>query len=147
MFAGKAQPDAAINQQRSKKVENPVEALDQADAGKNKDAAHQHRPDNSPEQYPMLMLLGHGEITEDQEEDKKIIDAEREFENVAGDELIATWRPCQKKTSPAKAAARPIHIALQASASRERITRPRRWKTRMSSTSMPSAKRLKRIQK
>ncbi len=35
----------------------------------------------------MLVLLGDGKIAEDYQEDEKIIDAERKFEYVTGDEL------------------------------------------------------------
>jgi len=60
----------------------------------------------------VLVLLGNGEIAENHEEDEKVINAEREFEYVTGDEFDATCRPCQKKTSAAKAAARLSHRAL-----------------------------------
>ncbi len=75
MFAAESQANAAVNQQRSESVENPVEALDQADAGNNENAAHQERTENSPEQHAALMLLRHSEIAEDYKEKKKIVHA------------------------------------------------------------------------
>jgi hypothetical protein len=45
-----------------------MEAVDQADTGKNEEAAHQERAENSPKQHAVLVLLRHGEIAEDDEE-------------------------------------------------------------------------------
>ena len=64
-----------------------MKAVDQADSGANKDAAHDERAQNSPEQHAMLLVLRHRKIVEDHEEDEQIIDAERKFQNIAGDEL------------------------------------------------------------
>src|SRR5690348_116618 len=47
----------------------------------------------------------------------------------------------------AKAAARPIHIKVQPSASRKRMTRCRRWKTPRSSTNMSATNALNSTQK
>src|SRR5579872_356916 len=41
----------------------------------------------------MLQFLRHRKIIKDQQEDKKIVDAERQFENVAGDEFQRWLRP------------------------------------------------------
>jgi hypothetical protein len=56
-----------------------VKALDEADPGEDEAAAHHHRAENSPKQNAVLVLLGHGEVAEDYEEDEKIVDAEREL--------------------------------------------------------------------
>ena len=64
-----------------------MEALDQTNAGEDEEAAHQQSAENPPEKNAVLVLLGDGKIAEDYQEDKKIIDAEREFEYVAGDKL------------------------------------------------------------
>src|SRR6202023_708345 len=87
MFTGESQADAAVDQQRAKQVENPVEAVDQTDSGKDEKAAHQEGTENSPKQHAALVLFGHGEIPEDYEEEKKIVHAEGKFEDVAGDEF------------------------------------------------------------
>jgi hypothetical protein len=64
-----------------------VETLDQANAGDDKNAAHQQRTEDSPEQYAVLVLVGDGKVAEDYEEKKKIVHAEREFHQISGDEL------------------------------------------------------------
>ena len=64
-----------------------MEAGDQADPGADKDAAHDQRADNAPEQNAMLLLFRDRKIIEDHQEDEEIIDAEGNFQNVTGDEL------------------------------------------------------------
>jgi len=61
-----------------------VEAVDEANAGKNEKAAHQKRAKNSPEKHAVLVLLRDGKVAEDQEEQEQIIYAERKFEHIAG---------------------------------------------------------------
>src|SRR5271170_2390316 len=102
MLARKPHPDAAINQQRSKKIDNPVEAVDQADTGKNKEAPHQDRAENSPKQYGVLMLLGHGKITEDHKKEEEIVHTEREFEHIAGRELQGDLAALPKENQSGK---------------------------------------------
>src|SRR5216684_74728 len=97
MLSRKSQANSAVDQERSKQIKNPVEAFDQADPSKNKDAAHEQRSDDSPEQHASLVLLGNGEIAEDHEEDEEIVDAEGEFENVAGDEFQCDLAPLPEK--------------------------------------------------
>src|SRR5271156_3787788 len=58
----------------------------------------------------------------------------------------AGMRPCQKKITTAKIAARMIQATLQAKASRKLMVWARRWNTPRSSTSMQRTKRLNRIQ-
>src|SRR5450631_632807 len=86
-FALEKQLDAAVHQERAEYVDDPVEFLDQADAGRDKDSAHDERPQDSPEQHLVLVERRHLEETENQEEDKKIVYAQREFDDVSGDEL------------------------------------------------------------
>jgi hypothetical protein len=64
-----------------------MEALDETNAGENEGGAHQQSAENPPEKNAVLVLFGDGKIAEDYQEDEKIIDAERKFEYVAGDEL------------------------------------------------------------
>ena len=68
MFARESQPDAAVDQQRSEQVENPVEAVDQTYSGKDEKNAHEERTENSPEQHAALVLFGDGKVAEDYEE-------------------------------------------------------------------------------
>src|SRR5205823_4989338 len=80
-------PNSADDQKTPKDVKQPVKTGDQANAGTDKDAAHDQRAQHAPEQDAMLMLFGDREKIEDHQEDKKVIDAERKLQNVAGDKL------------------------------------------------------------
>src|SRR5580698_4613327 len=102
MFTGKSEPDAAINQQRPQDVENPVETLDQANPGKNEEAPHQQRAEDSPKQDAVLMLLGYREIAEDHKEEEEIVHAEGEFEHVASDEFERHLAPLPEKDHSGK---------------------------------------------
>src|SRR5208282_2855833 len=97
MFAGKGQPDAAIDEQRPEAVQNPVKALDEPNPGDDEDGAHYQRADNSPKQHAVLLLLGHGEVAEDYEEEEKVVDTERELEDVTRDEFDRDLAPLPEK--------------------------------------------------
>ena len=47
-----------IDQQPAEDVENPVKAVDKADAGADEDAAHDQRAEHSPEEHAVLHALG-----------------------------------------------------------------------------------------
>jgi hypothetical protein len=47
-------------------------------------ATHDQRADDAPEEHPVLVLRGHGERREDQQEDEDVVDAERLLDKVAG---------------------------------------------------------------
>jgi hypothetical protein len=64
-----------------------VKAMNEADSDKNENRAHRHCAENAPEQNPVLLLLRHNEVVEDNQKKKKIVDAQREFDDVAGDEF------------------------------------------------------------
>src|ERR1700687_1450515 len=83
----KEQLDSAVHQKRTEHVDNPVESLDEADARRDEDRAHEERAQDSPEQYLVLVDRRHLEETEDQEKDKEVVDTQREFDDVSGDEL------------------------------------------------------------
>src|SRR6202022_3962382 len=87
MFPHDANADTAIDQQYSEDIQNPVETVNQPDAGANKNTSHDERAQNSPEQHPVLLLFGDGEIAEDEQENKQIVYAERELEYVSGEKL------------------------------------------------------------
>src|SRR5215472_17801892 len=79
--------DSAVYKDRTEHIDDPMEAIEQGDAGNDEDGAHDQRADDSPEQHLMLKLPGHSEIAKDQKEDEKIVHAERELDDVTGDEL------------------------------------------------------------
>src|ERR1700733_3423605 len=93
MRAGKEQAPPAVDEKNAKGVKNPVEALDETDAHKDEDAAHNHGADDSPEQHAMLLFFRNREVAEDQKKDEEVIDAEREFKNIAGDEVERNQSP------------------------------------------------------
>src|SRR5437763_5835811 len=73
--------------ERSKKVENEIEALHQRNTEPDHDAAHDQRADDAPDESPMLRHRRHLEVLEDEHEDENVIDAERIFDDVAGEKL------------------------------------------------------------
>ena len=79
--------DAAIHQERTEHVDDPVESLDQSHAGCDENCAHDERAQNSPEQHLVLVDGRHLKETENQQEDEKVVDAQRKFDDVSGDEL------------------------------------------------------------
>ena len=64
-----------------------MKPVDKADAGTDEDAAHDQCAEHTPEEHAVLQSLGNAEIGKDQEKNKKIVNAEREFENISGNEL------------------------------------------------------------
>ena len=64
-----------------------MEARDQAHARHDECTPHHERPENSPEQHFVLVLVGHLEVTEDNQEYEQVVDAERQLDDVAGHEL------------------------------------------------------------
>jgi hypothetical protein len=87
VLADKAQANSAVDEECAETVENPVEALHEANAGYDEDAAHEQRAEDSPEQHAVLVLVRDSEEAEDYEEKKKIVDAQREFDEISGNEL------------------------------------------------------------
>src|SRR5207245_3352480 len=61
--------------------------MDEAHTGADEYATHDQRTHNSPEEHPVLMLFRHGKVAKHHQEDKKVINAEREFDDIAGEEL------------------------------------------------------------
>src|SRR4029077_5221529 len=83
----KEQLDAAVHQKRTKHVDDPVEPFDEGNAGGDENRAHDQGAQDSPEQYLVLVDRRHLEETKDEEEDKEVVDAQRELDDVSGDEL------------------------------------------------------------
>src|SRR5215469_7686200 len=64
--------------------------MNQSDAGADEESTQDQRTNDSPEQHPMLLFFGNGEVVEDYEEDKQIVDTQGELENVTGEKLETT---------------------------------------------------------
>ena len=56
LVVGEHHPPGGEQQERPEHVEDPVEALDQGDAGEDEDRPHHERPEDAPEQHPVLVL-------------------------------------------------------------------------------------------
>src|SRR5215468_10906214 len=52
-------------------------------------SAQNERTEDSPKEHAMLLLIRNGEVIEDHEEYKQIVDTQRQLDHVAGDELEA----------------------------------------------------------
>src|SRR6185436_14297774 len=89
----KGHPDAGKNQERAEYVESPGEAGNEGGASENHHAAQHESSDDAPEQYPVLILLRHLEVGEDQHEDENIVYGKRVLDEVAGQELETRLLP------------------------------------------------------
>ncbi len=73
-----------IDEEGTEDVDKPVEAIDQGDAGKDEEGAEKESSDDAPEEGRELGFFGDGEIGEENGEDKNVIHAEGQFDNIAG---------------------------------------------------------------
>ena len=69
--------EAADDEHRAEDVDDPVEFFEQGDARADEHRAHDQRPNDAPEQHLVLILRGHFEVGEDEEEDEEIVHAQR----------------------------------------------------------------------
>ena len=74
----------SIDEEGAEDVDEPVEAIDQGDAGKDEEGAEKESSDDAPEEGRELGFFGDGEIGEENGEDKNVIHAEGQFDNIAG---------------------------------------------------------------
>jgi hypothetical protein len=83
------EPYAGDDQEATKNVDYPVEALEQCRAGHDEGSPHHEGPENPPEQHPVLIGRGDGKEREDDEEHEDVVDRQRLLDEVAGKELQA----------------------------------------------------------
>ena len=83
------QADGRDEQQHREDVGNPLKAFEQRDAGDDKRGPHDDSAEDTPEQHPSLPHALHREGLEEEQEDEQVVDGERLFKRVAGDELRA----------------------------------------------------------
>ena len=79
--------DPRVNEEGAEDVDEPVEAIDEGDAGKDEEGAKKESSDDAPEEGREVGFFGDGEIGEENGEDKNVIYTEGEFDNVAGKEF------------------------------------------------------------
>src|SRR5688572_5016319 len=89
--------DARVYEEAAEDVDNPVKTLDQRRADKNHRQTHNQRAHHAPKQHAMLKSRRYFEIREDQQEDEKVINRERQFDQVAGEKLKTALRPLVMK--------------------------------------------------
>ena len=77
----------ADDENRAEKIDHPVKMLEQRHAGHDEDCPEHQRTENSPEQNWVLMFSRDGEIRKQHQKNKKIIHAQRFFDEVAGEKL------------------------------------------------------------
>src|SRR6266542_3278977 len=83
----KEQLEAGIKNHRAENIGDPVEAVEQGHTRRNEDATHDDRAEDAPQQRLALELLRNLEDAEDQQEEEKIVDAERLLDEIGGGEL------------------------------------------------------------
>jgi len=81
------EPECSVEQKKTKDPCDPVEALDQCDPGGDEEGAQDDCARDSPEQSGVLPLFADLESAEEDEEDEEVVDAERGFDRIAGDEF------------------------------------------------------------
>src|SRR3954466_4821580 len=92
-LSSESQFDAAPDKDRAKDVNDPMEALDRPYADHNEHEAHDQRSDDPPKKDTILVFAWNFEIFEEDEKNKKIVYAQRFFNNVAGGEFERLLRP------------------------------------------------------
>jgi len=79
--------DPRVDEEGAEDVDEPVEAIDEGDAGKDEEGAKKESSDDAPEKGGELGFFGHGEVGEENGEDKNVIHTKGEFDDVAGKEF------------------------------------------------------------
>ena len=79
--------DPCVDEEGTEDVDEPLESVDEGDAGKDKEGAKKEGSDDAPEEGGELGFFGDGEIGEENGKDKDVIDAEGEFDDIAGKEF------------------------------------------------------------
>src|ERR1035438_10353808 len=102
IFLGEQHMNPGINQKRAEDVHDPGKLLDQFRAGKDHDAAHDQRPENSPFQHTVLKPLINRKGAKNDQEEEKVIDAQRLFDQIASKEFDGAFIPEEAPNSNSK---------------------------------------------
>ena len=81
------QANGSDKQDDSEDILDPREALQQTHTGGDEKRPHDDGASDPPEQHTMLLVTAQMQRTKHDEEDKKIVDAQRCFDQVAREEL------------------------------------------------------------
>ncbi len=77
--------DARVDQQRPEEIEEPGELLNEHRTAEDENESHDKCPQNAPEQYALEVFFLYAECEKDHDHDKKIVDREGFFDEIAGD--------------------------------------------------------------
>ena len=91
-FSRKKHSEAGEKKDGAKKVNDGMKFLEERDACKNKNGSQDEGPGDAVVKDVMLQSGGNIEGPENQEEDKNIVDAQRFFNQVGGEEFCAGLR-------------------------------------------------------
>jgi hypothetical protein len=78
---------AGEDEERAEQIQDPVELRDQPGAHQDHDRAQHERAEDADHQHALLELRGHRKVGEHHQEHEDVVDRERFFHQVAGDEL------------------------------------------------------------
>src|SRR5690606_37260272 len=70
------------NQKTTKDIDQPMTAVDQLDAGEDKQNPHHQRTQDAPEQHLVLVFVRHLEVREDHDDDKYVVNAQRLLDQI-----------------------------------------------------------------
>ena len=81
------QPHRRDDQEAPEDEYEPAEALEQGNSSEYEHRSEHQRSEDPPEQDPVLVLAGHGEVAEDQSPDEHVVDRQALFDQVPGQVL------------------------------------------------------------
>ena len=81
--------EAGIDQEGAEEIEDPMKLGDERGAAQDHAATHGDRPHDAPEEDAMLEAEGNTEVREDQRYHEHVVHRQREFDQIAGEELEA----------------------------------------------------------
>ena len=65
-----------------------MKTLDELGTGKDHHQTHNERHKNAPKEHAVLVFFRNLEIAEDQQENKKVVDRERQLDQIAGEKFL-----------------------------------------------------------
>src|ERR1700738_3117266 len=91
-----------VDQKCAKKVNNPVETIDQLGADQDHHNPHHQSAQYSPVKHAMLIFQRNLEIRENEQEDKGVIDGKRKLNQVSRKKLEGLLMTCGAEQSPSQ---------------------------------------------
>ena len=91
-WSPRAPADSSPQEPRAKDVEDPREVFDKRGARQDEDEAQNQRDDDAGQQDLLLVLPGHAEGREDDDEHEQVVNTQRFFGDVAAQVLLTVLR-------------------------------------------------------